>query len=232
MRQWLLDQSFSSKIVATTKKNGKWGNPDVVGVKVHDWVEQRKVEIVSIECKSSLANWKGEIFEAIAHKRFADRVYFAFALPIDEVEKRYGELVEYAEFYGIGLLVLEMEPEVWERYNKKAPNIAKDLKLLEFREIYHAPQNHYLDQARKAFLDGLRLKTWDDLYRFVANNATVEDEAGQNPNKQPKHETKKREKGAVGLPKAGGRATGWKEGEMKAGATTNKMDGEPHGEGR
>lgn len=197
-KRWLVNHSFRAKIIARKKKNGKWGNPDVVGVYVHECFDQRALEIVTIECKNSLADWQQQIFEAVAHKRFADRAYFAFVLPVDEVEKQYGKLVEFAEYFGVGLLVLEMEQEVFERYNEKEPTIVQDLELLEFREIYPAPRNHFLIQARKDFLEGMGWKNWKDLDCLDTNKATEETVPGRGLAKQAKNDkTKRKEAGGT-----------------------------------
>lgn len=204
--RWLANHSFNVATIATKKKNGPWGNPDVMGVKMQEVCGQQDVEIVTIECKNSLDNWKRQIFEAVAHKRFADRVYFAFVLPVDEVEKWYGELVEYAEFYGIGLLVLEMEPKVLNRYNQRDPNIDKDLLFLEFREIYHAPRSQCLFHARKFFLEeGLEVRTANDLSRFGDSKATMGDVPDRGCSMQPKTEKKKQQKDAGGKKSGNGR---------------------------
>lgn len=189
--RWLGAQSFRAAIIAKKKKNGIWGNPDVVGVKVHEWFEQRKLELVTIECKNSLDGWKSQFFEAVAHKRFADRVYFAFVLPVDEVEKRYKELVEYAEFYGVGLLVLEMGEKVFKRYNERNSAVADDLELLEFREIYPAPRNQCLVQPRMAFLQRLGLGTWEGLHHLPTNKVSMDSVPDREPAKPPKNEEKK-----------------------------------------
>lgn len=207
--RWLRAHEFNAKVIATKKKNGLWGNPDVMGVKVREVCGRQDVEIVTIECKNSLYKWKSQIFEAVAHKRFADRVYFAFVLPIDEVKKKYEELVEYAEYYGVGLLVLELEPSVFKRYNDKGDGkIAKYLEYLEFREIYHAPQNHCLFQARKEFLEGLEVTTADKLSCFGESKTTLEGVPDRGLAKQPRDEKKKQQNGAGGAKGGKGRGKG------------------------
>ena len=77
--EWLAQNGYRSQIVANSRSNGQWGNPDVVGIKIYEGIASVETELVTIECKKVFDNWKHWIFEAVSHTRFSDRSYFAFA---------------------------------------------------------------------------------------------------------------------------------------------------------
>lgn len=82
---WLSAQGFPAEVTAATKKGGIWGNPDVAGLKIVDGpLGSKTIELATIEAKLSSLYWKYYFFEAVAHKRFSHRVYFAFAVGTDE----------------------------------------------------------------------------------------------------------------------------------------------------
>mgnify|MGYP006974890755 CR=1 FL=1 len=52
---------------------------DVVGLKVSEGLlGQRDLEVATIEAKLTRKSWKQVFFEAVSHKRFSHRAYFAF----------------------------------------------------------------------------------------------------------------------------------------------------------
>src|SRR4051812_41284873 len=77
---WLSAKDFIAKDISNLKSGGKWGNPDVVGVKRVDLFGSVEIEIASCEVKLSEANWEQFIFEAISHKRFSNRSWFAYRI--------------------------------------------------------------------------------------------------------------------------------------------------------
>lgn len=109
IQDWLLAEDFNTSITADKTGNGKWGNPDITGIKITDSVTQNKeVEIITIEAKPSLQQWKQFIFEAISHTRFANTSYYCFAYPENERNSLDPEIYLYAEEFGLGLLGIEM----------------------------------------------------------------------------------------------------------------------------
>lgn len=85
----------------------------MTGLKVIDGLLGRKhVETVTVEAKIGSGNWRYYFFEAVAHKRFAHRAYFAFGCGTDEPNvtkvQDFHMMREYAEKYGIGIVVLFM----------------------------------------------------------------------------------------------------------------------------
>ncbi|MBB5753595.1 hypothetical protein [Prosthecomicrobium pneumaticum] len=93
------------------KAGGKWGNPDVFGVRVIDDLGFFDIDIVSCEVKISKDNWRHYIFEAVSHKRFSNRVYYIFSSDAEDLADEDVELYAYAEKYQIGIAVIALTPE-------------------------------------------------------------------------------------------------------------------------
>jgi len=100
---WLQTKGFTSKDISNLKSGGKWGNPDVVGVKRVDLFGSIEIEIASCEVKLSEANWEQFIFEAISHKRFSNRSWFVYR--IGQAGRPMPKAIEYyAERYKVGVV--------------------------------------------------------------------------------------------------------------------------------
>ena len=71
---------------------------------------QVSFECATVEAKLTSSDWRYWLFEAVAHKRFAHRAYFAFAVGTDnpglDKVKEAEKMSEYAEKYRIGILVV------------------------------------------------------------------------------------------------------------------------------
>jgi hypothetical protein len=137
LQEWLVAHDYKSEDVARYRSGGAWGNPDVVGLRLeeclHDHIE---IELVTIEAKLSLTNWKQFIFEAVAHKRFADRAYFAFAVKLDDADVfrigEYKELRKYGEKYGLGVLAICIPDDV---YGQLSDPTASSVALSDVRVV-------------------------------------------------------------------------------------------------
>jgi len=113
LAEWLSLQKYNAEVRADSRKGCKWGNPDIVGIMlVDDPLGRQQIEIGTIEAKISLADWRKEFFEAVSHKRFSNRSYFAFAIGANRpiIDKNtipyYEELRKYGEKYNVGILVV------------------------------------------------------------------------------------------------------------------------------
>ncbi|MBI5633306.1 MAG: hypothetical protein HZA15_07515 [Nitrospirae bacterium] len=133
--EWLFTHGFSKVRDTSSARNqdlGTWGNPDITGIKIHEtFGKATDIEFVTIEVKSSPDNWKYWIFESVAHKRFSNRPYFAFAYPEEMLNKIDSDLKQYAEIYGIGILVLPLAKDVYDNINKKTSKAAQ-YKIAEY----------------------------------------------------------------------------------------------------
>lgn len=164
-RDWLLSKGYKARILADRKKNKKWGNPDILGVRFTNILGRVEEEIVSIECKKSLSGWQQYIFEAVAHKRFFERSYFAFAYPEDEAQKLLPEMMSFAEYYGIGILLLELPKQ---QYDSLQSGTDVSLEDIEVQEIYPAAFRKPITALKARFLRELPATTDMELLEFMS----------------------------------------------------------------
>jgi len=108
--KWLLENGNRASDTSANRVMGKWGNPDITGIKIVTDYGLNEIEITTIEAKLSGVKWEYDIFEAVAHRRFANRVYFAFAVDIDSKTNfsRNKKISYYASLYEVGVLILTM----------------------------------------------------------------------------------------------------------------------------
>lgn len=118
------------------KAGGKWGNPDVFGVRVIDDLGFFDVDIVSCEVKLTRDSWRHYIFEAVSHKRFSNRVYYIFASDAEDLVDEDVELYAYAEKYQIGIAVIVLTPEGY-------------AKLPSWNSLPEAEQLDYVDSVKE-----------------------------------------------------------------------------------
>ena len=116
LQRWLLGQGYSAKITAPMRSLGKWSNPDVTGIRVSEHFGRVDIEIATIEAKKDLADWERVFFEAVSHRRFATRAYFAFPVPESGQNKLPEDMRYYSELYNVGVLTLVMVDEDYQKY--------------------------------------------------------------------------------------------------------------------
>ncbi len=166
LEDWLFQvDNERVKDVSSSRKQGKWGNPDLVGIKVDNLFGATEVELTSIEAKVTNDNWQQWIFEAVAHTIFANRSYFAFIYSENHINKVEPELKHYAEIYKIGVLIIAVDEEDYLKIKeKKAFSFAEDnYRILEYTP---APFNNPHIKFKKKFLKGLGIDEQKDLYTF------------------------------------------------------------------
>lgn len=173
LAKWLRAQGFGARLTSNGKKGGVWGNPDVTGIKVVEGFFGRKdLEVCTVEAKISRAYWRYYFFEAVAHKRFAHRAYFAFGYGTDEPSlngfPEAKELREYGEKYGVGILVVFIPLSKYEPLaNGDASKTELDLEDLRIEELWPATFEKVTPSARANFLsDVLGLREDRDIYQF------------------------------------------------------------------
>jgi len=111
VRYWFqAKNNLRAKDVSSLRSGGIWSNPDIVGISSIDRLGFFDVEIVSAEVKLSEKEWQRFIFEAVSHKRFANRVYYIFRTKIETV-KILEEMYRYAEQYRIGIVTVPLTDE-------------------------------------------------------------------------------------------------------------------------
>ena len=162
-KDWLDKKGYNSKVTSDQKKNGAWGNPDVVGIRVSEILHQRSIEVVTIECKKTSDGWQKWMFEAVAHKRFSNRAYFAFAQSEDVLPKTTESLFRDAEYFGVGILVLKMEDSAFQSFRRTGKLGSKQFEIVE---LYPAPLSTPQLSARKKFFENQAIREDSDLHTF------------------------------------------------------------------
>lgn len=100
---WLAQKGYKAKDASSLKSGGNWGNPDIIGAERVELFGSVDVEIASCEVKLSDSNWGQFIFEAISHKRFANRSWYCYR--VDGLSAPIPKNIEYyAERYRIGIV--------------------------------------------------------------------------------------------------------------------------------
>ena len=120
LRDWLESKGYQSSVTSTSKSGGIWGNPDVTGMRLDELpVGPAGIECATIEAKLSVDSWKYYIFEAVSHKRFAHRAWYAFAVGTDSPSFKQVKdaelLAKYAEKYRVGVLVVFISANHYEQ---------------------------------------------------------------------------------------------------------------------
>lgn len=133
LEQWLTDQNYKvAKNIFNKRSNETWGNPDIAGIRVEEHLSRFEIEITTIEAKPSKDqwgnNWRKDIFEAVSHKRYANRVYFSIAVRLGDKLSDLSELKYYCELYRVGLIIIEINPILFKDFE------AKDISASGFTE--------------------------------------------------------------------------------------------------
>jgi hypothetical protein len=171
---WLISKDYRSEDTSTKRKGGAWGNPDIVGIKEAEVVGgYSHLELVSIEAKVTEKDWRRVFFEAVSHKRFADRAYFAFSFPSEEAIvstlPEYIELREYGEKYRVGILVVFIEPKKYKALSEDSniENLSISLEDVRVEEVWPAMSDPVSPFTRDKFIrEVLEIETMKELHKF------------------------------------------------------------------
>lgn len=163
--QWLSFSCDRVNDIATNRSMHKWGNPDIFGVNVLYVLGQPQIEITTLEVKKELKDWRKNIFEAVAHTLFADKVYFCCVCNEAEYEKDRNDMLLYAQRFRIGLLVIVIEDD--------SSQPAYDVSMI--KELMPAPSRTPEILMRKKFIESLNLHNLNDLYHYGKNNSEIMD---------------------------------------------------------
>lgn len=166
LESWLVAQGYQAEDVSSGRSLGKWGNPDVAGIIALDTFNSLSIELVTIEVKTSLDDWEQWIFEAVSHKRFANRAYFAFAHQEETISKIPQDMRYYAELYGIGVIALSMDNEKYRKLHSgelTAPLESEDLDIIE---LFSAPYTFVQPKYQLKFCTALGINCLKQLYHW------------------------------------------------------------------
>ena len=167
VKRWLAADGYRSQVVAEFRGGAKWSNPDVAGIRVTKNFGLTDIEIVSVEVKTTITNWRQDIFEAIAHKRFANRVYFCY--PVTEgLDKLEEDIRRYCELYRVGILHMFLEKDDLERlYSSKSSADLPDFTASDVvEEKIPAPYDFIPPRYQIEFLKNLDIADEGGLWMF------------------------------------------------------------------
>ena len=167
----LLVRGYNAENVANGRLLGKWGNPDVAGIKTTFLIGtcSTSIEIVTVEVKVKFDDWERDIFEAVSHRRFANRAYFAFACPdAFYVKLPLPEMRYYAELFKIGILVILLKDDDFEKLDSGQEVSFDDdtSDTIDVIEINSAPYEYVQPKYQQEFCEALKIKTPHDLYEW------------------------------------------------------------------
>lgn len=160
---WLQSQGYRTKDTSSMKGMGRWGNPDITGIIVDESLGSFDIELVTIEAKVTHQNYRYDFFEAVSHKRFANRVYFSFAATSNFLRENSDELRYYSELYGVGVVVIALEEPHFKEYVKGKLNEI-DTDRVDVYEVFSAPFEPRLRRWQKTFLEQLGISGTKELW--------------------------------------------------------------------
>ncbi len=152
---------------ANVKSGGKWGNPDVLALRPIDRLGFFDVEVVTVEVKPSTTNWQYYFFEAVSHKRFAERVYFCFRTGGSD-QKTLLNVLDYAEKFRVGVLQIELGEDQYLSLQKwdAMPDVDKLQLVDQVVEVAPAPYDPVNLSDKLDFLERVGIKFKEDIYTF------------------------------------------------------------------
>jgi hypothetical protein len=163
LTQWLMQKDYRARDVSTGRTLGKWSNPDVAGIQIHDHFGSIELEVATIEAKVTIKDWRQYIFEAISHRRYANRAYYAFAVPEDSAEKESDEIRYYSEKFGVGVLAIKLSNELYDSLlngTRQEPVSEDDA---EVREVYSPACSSVPLRYRREFCEAIGIIRIEDL---------------------------------------------------------------------
>ncbi len=154
LTEWLKIKGGHVKNIGAQHPGKKWTNPDVLGIKYTRFFEEWHIEVTTIEAKVSSIHWRYDIFQAVAHTMFANRVYFAYLC--DPSDKVNNEMILYAQKFGVGIISIAVP-------NYKDLKSGSELKTDYIKEILPAVHHNVDIMLQKNFLDKLNIQSITDI---------------------------------------------------------------------
>jgi hypothetical protein len=166
VREWLSAQGFQARVTAPMRALGKWSNPDITAIAVSEHLGRLDLEIATVEVKSSLAQWEYWFFEAVSHRRFANRAYFAFPLPEELAEKLPTQLRYMCELYHVGALVLILPDADYKALQEGTLADELTLENVSVQEVHSAPWNRVPLTYQREFCEAIEIDDLGDLFTW------------------------------------------------------------------
>lgn len=161
---WLRERGYWAQDISTNKALGKWGNPDVAGINTNsNLFGGHSIEIATIEAKVTKCDWEKLIFEAVSHRRFSNRAYFAFAHPAEFYLKLpLSKMRKYGELFKVGILVILIPGDQL----KNLDTAIEDDDQTDIIEIISAPLIYVSPEYQTAFCRAQGVNNSQDLFRW------------------------------------------------------------------
>jgi hypothetical protein len=166
LTEWLMERKYRAKDISSGRGLGKWGNPDVAGIKSIDIFNGISIEVATIEAKVTKDGWEQLIFEAISHRRFANRAYFAFAHPSELYDKLpLDEMRYYSELFQVGILVIRLDTDTFSKLAKGEIE-SLDTSVVDIEEVNSAPYQIVQPKYQLEFCRAQGINVLHDLHRW------------------------------------------------------------------
>lgn len=166
LQSWLVSNQYQAEDISSGKMNGRWGNPDVAGIRVFESFKGITFELATIEVKTSSKDWQVNIFEAVSHMRFANRAYFAYAEPKSRQFVDLEDIQSYSDHYKIGVIKLVLEDADYDRLLNDSNCKQLTSSDVEIIEICSASFNIPQDKSQLRFCENIGIKSSKDLYSW------------------------------------------------------------------
>ena len=148
LTEWILAEGYMfAEDISQSRGMYKWGNPDILGINLVEVLGVKNLEVATIEVKKDASAWRTDIFEAVSHSMFANRVYFAYKRKKYEKDDR--DMILYAQKFGIGILAIVFPDE------QMKEDVGNSNVCIEI--IVPAPFKSAEPRLQKQFLDGLKI---------------------------------------------------------------------------
>ncbi len=106
-----LDECSTAVAIGSMRGNGKWGNPDVVGINksLPHHVIKFEPEIISAEIKTNPSDTVTAFGQAVAYRLFSHKTYLVLPNTVTGVESE--KMFLLCSLFGIGLVYFDLDPE-------------------------------------------------------------------------------------------------------------------------
>jgi len=156
--RWLVGQGYNSRVTGSMRSLGKWSNPDISGIRVSEHFGRFDIEISTIEAKRNLENWEQFFFQAVSHRRYANRAYFAFPVLESTKDKLPEDMRYYSELYNVGVLTLILSEEDYRFYRSGQPLTPADAYVGDVVEVLAARSGHVPMSYQRRFCEALEIR--------------------------------------------------------------------------
>jgi hypothetical protein len=167
--KWLRENGNRADDTSSNRIMGRWGNPDVTGIKIITDYGLNEIEVTTIEVKLNGIRWEYDIFEAIAHRRFANQCFLAFAVDGDSKSNysRNRKLAYYSSLYEVGVLLLSLSTINYQKLLEgKLKSIDEEDESFDIIELLPAKYHQINLEYKRQFLESIGVEKDQKMYRW------------------------------------------------------------------